>query len=221
MGAPILLDYGHPRRFPPIPWKPLLKIAPACVVLAYTALTMLRPDTRTTVSLCTKCGIYETTTEQCLPFTSIAIHRSPSQTQTSMSLVVDKHHLQLFHRHQFVMVRISGPRHSVSGPAALLQNRVSLPFSNFIDSLATNSDPWTTEEWLDRILDPNRSFPWLTLKLSRDPPPNNLRKFCRWWEGFKAGRIRNPGFGHVIIHLEDFSQPTGKTIILPDDQDDK
>jgi hypothetical protein len=149
---------------------------------------VLSPDIRTTVSLCTKCGMYQTTTEHCLPFTSIALRRSHSQTQTPMSLVVQKHRLQLFHRHQWVMATIRGNRQWETGPAAFLSHRVSPPFSTFIDTLATYSSLATTEKWLDRALDPNRTFSY-GMAMDGEPVPTSQTEFKIWWERVETGKF--------------------------------
>ena len=221
MAAPILLTQNRAQSFWPVhrkrlPWKPRLTITIASLLLFYSSLAILKPPIRITESLCTKCGIRETTTEECWPFTSIAMRSSRTDAQTNLSIVVEKHQLQLFHRHQFVVVRIQSRHHSSTGPAASLTDRVGAPHARFIDSLATHFDPWTTEKWLDRILDPNRSFPWLNKKLGVDPPPRNPRKFAQWWEGFHAGKIDQ--HLHGAIWVDTFSQPTGY-MIWPEDQD--
>jgi hypothetical protein len=188
MGAPILLDYGRSPRFPPINWRLLLKVALVCVLVAYAAMTVLKPDVRTTVSLCTKCGTYETTTEHALPFTSIAFHRSRMQTQTPMSRVVQKHQLNLCHQHQFVMATIRGRRQWETGPAAFLKYRVGQPFSTFIDTLATYVGPATAEEWLDRVLDPDRDFSY-KMAMAFLPVPTSQLEFSYWWERVKTGKF--------------------------------
>jgi hypothetical protein len=189
MGAALPpLDYGRSPRFSRIHWKLLLKFAVACVLLAYAAMTVLKPDIRTTVSLCTKCGTYQTTTEHCLPFTSIALRRSHSQTQTPMSLVVQKHQLQLHHQHQWVMATIRGNRQWDTGPATFLKRRVGPPFSTFIDTLATYADLATTEKWLDRALDPDRNFSD-RMAMVGEPLPANHREFKIWWERVQTGKF--------------------------------
>jgi hypothetical protein len=187
MGAPLLLDYGRSPHFLQIHWRLLLKIALACVLFAYAAMTMLNPDIRITVSLCTKCGTCQNTTEHCLPFTSIAFRRSRSQTQTPMSLVVQKHQLHLVHQHQFAVAAIHGKRQSVLGPAAILQERVHPPFSTFIDTLANYSDLPTTEKWLDRALDPDHKFSYAMAAMAQRHVPTSQSEFKIWWKRVQTG----------------------------------
>jgi hypothetical protein len=188
MGAPTVLNYGRSPRFPKIHWRLLLKVAVACLLVAYAAMTVLTPDIRTTVSLCTKCGAYQTTTEHCLPLTSIAFRRCDTQAQTPMSLVVQKHQLNPSHQHQFVMASIRGRRQRETGPAAFLDYRVSHTPARFIDTLATYVGPVTAEEWLDRVLDPDRNFSF-EMAMGFAPVPTNQLEFKYWWERVQTGKF--------------------------------
>lgn len=162
----------------------MLKVFLVCTVVAYSAWTCFAPDVRTTVSLCTKCGVYETTVEHCLPFTSMAVCRSRSETQTPISLVVQKHQLQLLHKHQFVMASIRGTRHTENGPAIRLKDRVGGPYAHVIDTLATFSDKYSTEQWLDRVLAPNTYFVF-PMEMAWDLPREKRREFRKWLDQFQ------------------------------------
>jgi len=199
MHAPVQqLNNASALRFPPISWKLLLKIAACCIGLAYSVLTLKAANTRTTISICTKCGMYETTTERCFPFTSIAFRRSDTQSQTPISLVVQKHQLQLFHRHQFVIATNQG-RHQEPGPAAILKERVNPPFSTFIDTLATYSDPITTEKWLERALNPDCYFPF-AMAGAHEPLPTNQSEFNTWWQRVLTEKFSNTDLAIVFVN---------------------
>ena len=200
MAAPIQLDYGRPPRFQRINWKRSLKFGAVCLVLAYLVLTFIASPTRTSISICNKCGIEEKTTAYCFPYTSITFRRSRAQFSTPLSDAVQKHHLHTGHSHQFVFAL--GPNGEI-GPAFGVMSHLGARHAQFIGALATFYDQATAELWLDRFL--TRDMPWHSMKIAIDPPPETEAEFKQWWDGFNAGstKVRIPS----TAILDDFTSP--------------
>jgi hypothetical protein len=177
------LDYAVPSRHRPINWKQWLKVCACLIVLGYVALTIVSPDTHTTISICTKCGLYEKTCAHRLPFTSIPFRRSRTQNPTPLSIVLQRHQIRVGHQHQFVGA-FSNSRTSLAlgcgaGPGRHID---PLNSATVIDTLATYSDNATTEKWLDIILDPNRDHTLNILIFAMSPSPKNQSEFQVWWD---------------------------------------
>jgi hypothetical protein len=141
-------------------------------------------------SICTTCGAIQNSSEWQIPFTEITYWRSSSVAPTTLSRVVERHHLSLSHAHTWVFAAGGGNGTTCAiGPGRHLCTAVtSQPVANFIDAMARYHGQSEAQRWLSALLNPDRSNYVSGMIRMADVPTNEFDsplQFETWWRSHR------------------------------------